>query len=305
MKKLSRKALKQAETFLQTQARPLEQALFATFLRGASTEWALNELASFQNSDGGFGHGLEPDLQLADSSVLATTVALQQLRDLGVSGDHLLVQGAMRFLLDTYDSEAQAWPIIPSQVDDAPHAPWWQYNPDLSQYLANPRAEIVGYLYDYGAWVPAELGDDLLKSVLNYLEVNAGDLEMHELLCYVRLAESTLLPAETRDLLLKQLRPVIEKSVATDSAALQAYGLKPIWVAAAPSSPFAAMLQEPIAVNLDYELNRQGADGSWAPNWSWGDTYPEAWLHAKRAWQGILTVKTAKTVSDYGRIDGA
>ena len=90
MKRLSKKALKQAETFLQTQARPLEQALFATFLRGAPTEWALTELASFQNSDGGFGHGLEPDLQLADSSVLATTVALQHLRDLGVSSNHLL-----------------------------------------------------------------------------------------------------------------------------------------------------------------------------------------------------------------------
>ena len=141
--------------------------------------------------------------------------------------------------------------------------------------------------------------------MLNYLEVKAGKVEMHEFLCYIRLAETTLLPQATRDYLLKQLRPVIEKLVATDSASLQAYGLKPLWVAPGPSSPFAGFLQKPIAVNLDYEVDRQGADGSWAPNWSWGNTYPEAWLHAKRAWQGILTVKTAKTVSDYGRIDAA
>jgi hypothetical protein len=114
-----------------------------------------------------------------------------------------------------------------------------------------------------------------------------------------------LLPQARRDYLIKQLRPVIEKSVATDSAALQAYSLKPLWVAPAPSSSFAGYLQKPIVVNLDYEIDRQGVDGSWAPNWSWGDTYPEAWPHAKRAWQGVLTVKNARALSDYGRIDGA
>ena len=82
MKTLSGANLKQAETFLRTQARPLEQALFATFLRAAPAEWALSELAAFQNSDGGFGHGLEPDVQMSSSSILATTVALQQCRHL-------------------------------------------------------------------------------------------------------------------------------------------------------------------------------------------------------------------------------
>ena len=305
MKRLSRKSFKQAEAFLHTQARPLEQALFATFLRGASVDWALTELASFQNEDGGFGHGLEPDLQLADSSILATTVALQQLRDLGVAGYHPLVQGAMRYIVDTYDSTAQAWPIIPPQVDEAPHAPWWQYDPDLSKYLANPRAEIAGYLFDYAELVPAELREDLLKAVLNYLEGNIGQMRMHELLCYVRLAETESLQLETRDSLLTGLQPIVADLVATDPTSWQAYGLKPLWVASAPSSPFADILQKAIDDNLDFEVEQQGQDGSWAPNWSWGDAYPVAWLHARRAWQGILTVKVTRALSDYGRIDQA
>ena len=173
MKNLSRAALKQAETFLRTQARPLEQALFATFLRGASEDWALSELAAFQNSDGGFGHGLEPDLQIPGSSILATTVALQRLRELPAAADHPLVVGAMRYLLDTYDSSALAWPFVPPQVDDAPHAPWWQYDADLSQYLANPRAEIVGYLFDYPDLVP-ELNK--IPILLKVLEVGIKSL---------------------------------------------------------------------------------------------------------------------------------
>ncbi len=218
MKLLSGAAFQQAETFLRTQARPLEQALFATFLRGAPAKWALDELAAFQNSDGGFGHGLEPDVQIPGSSILATTVALQHLRALQVTADQPLVRGAIRYLLDTFDRDALAWPFVPNHVDDAPHAPWWQYSPDLSQYLANPRAEIVGYLFDYAELVPAEMRERLLTAVITFLEDLDRDLEMHELLCYVRLVETESLPEDARDRLLTRLRPMIDAGVETNPA---------------------------------------------------------------------------------------
>jgi len=303
MKTLSKIALKQAETFLGTQARPLEQALFAAFLRGAPADWALGELAAFQNSDGGFGHGLEPDLQISGSSILATTVALQHLRALDVNADHPLALGATRFLVNTYDGSAMAWPFVPPQVDDAPHAPWWQYNPDLSQYLANPRAEIVGFLFDYSELVPAEMRENLLTAVITYLEGSDVKLEMHELLCYVRLVETKNLPDEARDRLLSRLRPMISAGVEGDPSKWDGYVLKPLNVVQSPSSVFANLFEDSIRANLDYEIESQQKDGSWAPNWTWGDAYPEAWLHAKRAWQGVLTVNMTKTLSAFGCIE--
>ena len=302
MKTLSGAALKQAELFLGTHARPLEQALFATFLRGASAEWALDELAGFQNSDGGFGHGLEPDVQMSSSSILATTVALQHLRALQVPAGNPLLHGAVRYLMDTYDSDALAWPFVPPQVDDAPHAPWWQYNADLSQYLANPRAEIVGYLFDYAELVPVDLCQNLLTAVIVFLENLSRKLTMHELLCYVRLVETESLPDNARARLLSEIKPLISSEVETDPATWDGYVLKPLMVAPSPSSLFAESLQKSIGDNLDFEIDRQQKDGSWAPNWSWGDAYPEAWLHAKRAWQGVLTVNMTKSLLAYGRI---
>jgi hypothetical protein len=303
MKKLSRENLKQAETFLGSQARPLEQALFATFFRGAPAEWALSELAAFQNSDGGFGHGLEPDVQMSSSSILATTVALQHLRALQVSAGHPLVLGAVRYLMDTYDSEAVAWPFVPPQVDAAPHAPWWQYNADLSQYLANPRAEIVGFLFDYAELVPADLCETLLTAVTEYLEDPAVELTMHELLCYVRLVETESLPADAHDRLLSELQPLLNSGVATDPSTWDGYVLKPLMVAPSPASLFAESVQKIIGENLDFEIDRQQKDGSWAPNWSWGEAYPEAWFHAKRAWKGVLTVNMINALLAYGRVE--
>ena len=302
MKTLSGAALKRAEIFLGTHARPLEQALFATFLRDASAEWALVELAAFQNNDGGFGHGLEPDLQLSSSSILATTVALQHLRALQVTADHPLVVGAVRYLVGKYDGDALAWPFVPPQVDAAPHAPWWQYDDDLSQYLANPRAEIVGYLFDYAELVPAELCEKLLVTVIDFLENLSRKLTMHELLCYVRLVETESLPDDARHHMLSDLQPLISSGVETDPTRWDGYVLKPLMVAPLPSSLFAESLRNSIDDNLDFEIDRQQKDGSWAPNWSWGDAYPEAWLHAKRAWQGVLTVNMTKSLLAYGRV---
>ena len=302
MNKLSGAALKRAELFLRSQARPLEHALFATYLHGAAPEWALDELAAFQNNDGGFGHGLEPDLQIPGSSILATTVALQHLRSLRVDADHPMVLGAMHYLMCTYNSTKLAWPFVPAQIDDAPHAPWWLYRADLTQYMVNPRTEIVGYLFDYPERVPTEMREGLLTAVIADLENLDRELAMHELLCCVRLVETENLPDDARDHLILLLRPLISTGVETDPKAWDGYVLKPLAVAPSPSSLFANLLQNSIDENLDFEIDRQEKDGSWTPNWSWGETYPEAWLHAKRAWQGILTVDLTNALSAYGRV---
>ena len=62
------------------------------------------------------------------SSVLATTVAFQCLRMVDAPGSHPCVGAGVRYLLSAYDANAQIWPIVPPEVDDAPHAPWWNYD---------------------------------------------------------------------------------------------------------------------------------------------------------------------------------
>ncbi len=38
----------------------------------------------------------------------------------------------MRYLMATYDSDHEVWPMTPPNVDDAPHAPWWHYDEDVA-----------------------------------------------------------------------------------------------------------------------------------------------------------------------------
>jgi hypothetical protein len=191
--KLPRSSFSRAADWLHREARPLERALFAHRFDDAPREAVLAELTRFQNSDGGFGHALEPDLRLDDSSVYHTTIALQVVRDLGVSASHRLAAGALLYLAGTYRPEVQAWPIIPPAADRVPRAPWWNYDADLTKSLGNPRPEITGYLLEYGT-PPA----GLLDAVMAHFDAQPERMEMHDLQCYVRLAGCRALPDGVR-----------------------------------------------------------------------------------------------------------
>jgi hypothetical protein len=308
MQKLSRDAFARARAFIHDHARPLEQAIFTYEFEGGDLDAVWEALAAFQNPDGGFGHGLEPDIRLPDSSVIATTVGLQVLRAYEAPEDHPLVQGAMGYLMATYDADNRVWPIIPPNVNDAPHAPWWGYDEDLAGrwggFLVNPRAEMVGYLHDYAGLVPASLRDTLTGDVIAYLDDHADEVGMFDVLCYVRLAETRRLPQAQRQALAARLAPVVDRLVVKDPAEWAKYVLTPLEVVDSPDSPFADLLAPSVAENLDVEIEHQAENGAWEPKWSWGGLYPEAWEQAKADWSGALTVRTLNVLQRFGRLEG-
>ncbi|MBN2983028.1 hypothetical protein [Cohnella algarum] len=78
-----------ARQFMKRRARPLERAVYEHEFESGSESEVLKELAEFQNPDGGFGCGLEPDLRCKESSALATTRALDILEGMPPSDEKL------------------------------------------------------------------------------------------------------------------------------------------------------------------------------------------------------------------------
>ena len=92
MKTFSAQQFASAKTFLERHGWPLDQASFAAAFEAGNTSKVLTELRRYQNRDGGFGHGLEPDVRLTDSSVIATTIALQTLAEHDADAGHPMVR---------------------------------------------------------------------------------------------------------------------------------------------------------------------------------------------------------------------
>ena len=306
MKRLTQAAFQRAMAFVKEQGRDLDRALLAHHIEAGSADDVLAALASFQNDDGGFGHGLEPDLRTPASSVIATTVAFQNFRSLRVPADHPMVRRAIEYLLEAYDVSRQVWPIIPPETADAPHAPWWDYagsEAGFGGFLVNPRVEIVGYLHDYCEIVPSELLNTLTTAVFVHLDSLPDEIEMHDIICFVSLAETASLPRPYRDRIWEKLAKAAEHGVARQPEQLSGYVLKPLYLVSSPDSQLAAELADEVAMNLDFEIEQQGEDGVWSPNFSWGDQFPDVWQVARREWQARITLNTLRVLRDFGRIE--
>lgn len=310
MRKLGREAFQRARDFLLTRARPLERARFAHQFEDSPVEGVLDELARFQNDDGGFGRALEPDVRTPSSSNLATGIGLRTLKELACPADHPMVRRALGYLLETYDAETHVWPVAPRDTNLFPHAPWWHDEKgSLAQrfdhFMIIPRALIVGLLHHYATLVPAAWLDEVTEETVGVIEAvdvlgegGGSDLEYA-----VSLAETENLPQHYTARLKTRIREAIPAVVVRDPAEWGSYGITPLRAVASPKALGADLIQDELQRHLDYQIAQQTPEGTWDPVWSWGENYPDAWAQARLEWQGCLTLETLTQLDAFGRIE--
>lgn len=171
-------------------------------------------------------------------------------------------------------------------------------------FLVNPRVEIIGYLYDYPPpGLPAWVRERLTAAAVAYLDEHPDKIQMFDLLCYDRLVKSRALPKDTRTTLIAKLTPLVDKLVVKDPAKWEEYTLVPLELVNSPGSPFADVLGDAVAQNVDFEIAHQDDDGAWHPKWSWYGLYPDTWPAAEREWAGVITLRTLKTLRNFGRLE--
>lgn len=306
---LSVEGFELARRFIKRHARPLERALFMHLFEAGPADGVLTELARYQNPDGGFGRALEPDLRTPTSSALATGIALREMKTLAVPADHLLVQGAVRYLQSTLYAEQGTWRVAPSDSNDYPHAPWWHDEGGslartFDDFLVIPRAELVGLLHHYSALVPAgwlyELTERTVHDIETIDELGTGGGD--DLVYALRLADTEALPESYRLRLLSRIRAEVPKVVSRDPAEWASYTITPLKVAPAPRPSVSDLLQDMVPLQLNHLIDQQSKDGSWEPVWTWRGAYPEVWELAKREWRGELTLRALTTLRAYGRL---
>jgi len=307
MKLLGSEAFKRARRFLETEARPLERALFAFRFEDGSPNRVVEELARFANEDGGFGRALEPDVRTPSSSALATALGLKVLEELDAPPHHPLVRGAVDWLVETFDPDAWVWRVVPRNTNDHPHAPWWH---DEDGSLARtfdgfeiiPRALVVGLLHRFGRCLPADWLDEVTESTVRCVETvdvlgegGGSDIEY-----VVHLARTETLPDRYRRRLVTRIRAAIPEVVARDPEAWSTYCVTPLRAVPSPGSIGADLIERELQENLDVLIDRQSSDGAWDPTWTF--EYPPEWAIARTEWCGILTLGALTTLHVFGRI---
>ena len=124
--------IQKTKTFIFNNGRLLERKLFEYFFENGSKEACLKALLAYQNPDGGFGNGIEPDLLCPDSTAIGAEFALYMLEILDCY-DSDIVTRLVNWIVTSQNKEG----IIahpPKNLSNYPHQPWWE-RPDDERIL--------------------------------------------------------------------------------------------------------------------------------------------------------------------------
>lgn len=273
-----------AEAFLRRCARPLDLLLWQQ-AQGAERRFeVLTTLAGYQNPDGGFGHGIEPDNLSPASTPMGTWAATMALRQVdALNSAHTLVATTVEYLLATRRPNG-SWPATDPSTNAHPHAPWWtDRGPEARVWGINPTAALLGFLLRVGR----DVRDDISAVIADYLAGEAA--EQHQLSCAITLhADLRAVGEIPPPAFTARIAADVDALLVRDPARWVDYVLRPSAVFTADGAGFAEPYREAIAAEVSYLRDTQDADGGWSPAWSWDD-YPEQWPVARLWWRGILT----------------
>ncbi len=309
MKLLTQSGYDAARGFLERRARPVDWAVFKHRFEGGREDAVIEVLAEYQNEDGGFGRGLEPDLRTPSSSALATGIALEVLREVCCPPVASIVTGAVNYLSGTFEPISKVWRAIPGDANNYPHAGWWHDEDGsvarmFSGFGVIPRASILASLHHFRTLVSDDWLEDVTEACVDFIETTQVDALRGDGFVYAaKLADASALSSRYRERLQRHLQAVLPEVITLEPEKWSGYCLTPLKAAPSPTSVAARVLREELQSHLDHTVAAQSDEGTWDPAWDWSKTLPEAWPAARDEWRGHLTLETLISLRAFGRIE--
>jgi hypothetical protein len=287
-----------AAAFIADSARVVDQRRFGRMFQDGPASAVRDAVAAYRNSDGGFGHALEPDCRAPGSQPPAMEMALRIL-DEADAWDEDLVRGGCDWLTAVAPAEGGAAFVEAGPLAGWPHAPWWVPEEGHPASLV-ATGLIAGSLHSRGfshPWLDGatevmwnrigKLGADMPGGI-------GGGYEMFGVLAFLQHVPDRDRARET----FGRVGPLIldREMVGLDPEATgEVHGV--LSFAPEPDSLARALFDDAtVGAHLDHLARGQQDDGGWTFNWP-------AWSPAaERDWRGFLTVDALRTLRANGRL---
>jgi hypothetical protein len=278
-----------AAEFVAASARVLDRRRFERLFAGGDAAPVRDAVAAYRNPDGGFGHGLEPDLRDPASQPAGVEVALRTLDEAG-AWDAELVSGSCGWLEANAPAEGGAVAVT-ATAERWPHAPWWALEPGQPASLIQ-TGQIAGTLLARGVTHPwLERATGVMWSLISKLDTPTP-YGMRGVLRFL----DHVPDRERAHAALERLGPMLPEVVTLDPDAAGEIHT-PLDFAPLPGSIARGLFDEAIiAAHLDHLAVAQRDDGGWTFNWP-------AWSPAAELdWRGSITVDVLMILRANGRL---
>jgi len=289
-----------AERFVYTRARLLERRRLDLLLHGGGPDGVLAALGAYRNPDGGFGHGLEPDVRSPVSEPLSTLAALDLLAGWDLA-DHPWFRSGLEWAASASGLDGSL-PFVTEPSLAWPHAPWVQPAPEGSHLTFGFAAAALRTDFT-GGW--AEAAVHWCRS-----RFDDGDLHAYAVKYALRFLSADRSPTSGTtgaDAAIGAWRSRLDRDGAlpveggAEGERLRPWDLvdDPWWArdaAASAGTPVRRLFTDKqLRADLDRVAMGQQSDGGWHVDWP-------AWCPGQGLdWRGIRTVETLQLLSDADR----
>lgn len=307
MSNLISKSFENAKRYIMTNARKLEQARFEYEFENGSKGKVIFALKLYQNKDGGFGNGIEPDFWLPKSSPMATWVAGQILMEIEANANDPIVKSMTNYLIQTNNYETGMWESVLPENNDYPHAPWWHWQEGAQKnWMFNPSAELAAFLVHWSS-EKADIGWNTINKATEYL-MNKEEMDKHEINNFQQLikiirpyeAEFNVKIQYSLNVVAEKIMELVDQCMEKDvSKWNEGYRALPLDFIDTPEDPLFERHESLVKQNLHFYLEQMSDEGIWDISWTWG-SYPEEFDVARRYWKGILAIKRYKQLKAFG-----
>ena len=296
--KLTKENFNRARDFILTNARMIERRLFQFYFENDNPHGVFHAVYAYRNSDGGFGHGMEPDTASPESQPLFSIMALETLDEVGRLTKEIILNDFMPY----FDGVTTEKGGIPWMFRPKSNYPCEGHFKTVREWAAlSTTAPLLGILEKYKTNIPwMQKAEEFVWSEFERIK------EKH-VFCYLCVPRWLTFLEHTRsqDKAKKTINDlknwITNKGIICEDKADEGWGLygKPNslnYASSTQSILYSLFDKETIESDLKELINRQKKDGRW-------DTWYGISEGTKLEWAGIQTLWSLKTLKNYDRIE--
>jgi hypothetical protein len=287
--------------WLYRNGRPLDVARYQYLFLNKDQILVEEILKSYQNADGGFGHGLEPDSQNPFSSPITTWMAFEVIDELGLDNNHEIVQKTIKYLTEVAPKRDGLYLSTIPTNNIYPHAPWWTYSPEGSVWGYNPSIAIAGFIYKHHITKEQKSqAAELIQRGINDFLKDPSD-NMHEIRAFLDMVNyvKNLTNFDNHEKFLNKLLEQVEHTLEKNPDLwFKAYCTRPLQYFDKPNTFGYDKFEDLAKLEASMILSSLNRDSIWDVTWDW-DQYPEAKVLAIRDWQSSLIIGYLKILNNY------
>ena len=296
--KLTRKNFKKAKDFILTNARMIERRLFHFHFENDNNDGVYHSVYAYRNSDGGFGHGMEPDTASPESQPLFSIMALETLDEVNYLTKEIILNDFMPYFKSvTTEKGGIPWMMKPNN-----DYPCEEHFKTVKEWAAlSTTSALLGMLEKYKIEIP------WMKKAEEFVWSEFDRIQDKHVFCYLcvprwlTFLKYTKSQEKAKVRLDNMKKWILNNDVLCNDAIDEGWGLygKPHSLNYAPS-PISMLnsifYEEKINSELNELIKKQKEDGRW-------DTWYGISEGTKLEWAGIQNLYTLRILKSYNRIE--